>query len=68
MKFELNLNVYENDDTALIRKPFSLNLIKADNLVHLMSQLLIVIVSIQDKLHERAVTELGRVFDDDIPF
>jgi len=64
-QFELTL--VRRDVTNSINPFLSLDKIEADDLVHLLSQLLFVIVNLQNKIHKEQM-ELRGVIDDDIPF
>lgn len=61
MKYELTLTV-QNED-----KFESLDKIKADDLLHLVSQFTFVVLNIQRKEHEKEILAI-RMEHDDIPF
>jgi len=64
-QFELTLT--RRDVTNPIHPFLSLDKVEADDLVHLLSQFLLVIINMQNNLHKEQM-ELRGVIDDDIPF
>lgn len=64
MKYELKLDITDNNG-----KFESFDIIKADNLVHLITQFQFIIVNAQRKYYEKELEDFkAQQVDDDIPF
>lgn len=69
MKFNLNLDIYEDDSSELKVKPISINTIKANNLIQLLTQFMLLIVRIQQDICDREIEDIKQKYiNDDIPF
>lgn len=65
MKYELRLDITDNED-----KFVSFDVIKADNMVHLITQFQLVIVNAMRKHYEKELEDFKAQYgvNDDIPF
>lgn len=64
IELELNLTVKEKGSFKIK----SINTIKADSMIQLLSQFTLLVHQVMAELHEEELIELRSVNDDDIPF
>lgn len=71
MKYSLALSIKDPPNTTGeldTRRSFALEKVEADDLLQLVSQFNMMVLTIQRQEHEQKVRDIKSKFDDDIPF